>query len=76
VLLKALSAAHGRAALTGCHVLGKHHGVRAVAFVGYREQHHYKQIQEIISVGLINEAQESLRELFAPAGCTVAKASR
>jgi len=28
--------------------MGKPDGVRAVAFVGYHEQRHYKQIQEII----------------------------
>jgi hypothetical protein len=50
--LKALSDEHGRARLSQVVMkhpfLGKHDGVRAVAFVGYHEQRHYKQIQEII----------------------------
>lgn len=51
-MLKALSDAHGRARLSRVvmkhPMLGKHDGIRAVAFVGYYEQRHYKQIQEII----------------------------
>lgn len=50
--LKALSDTHGRSRLSQVVLkhpfLGKHDGVRAVAFIGYHEQRHYKQIQEII----------------------------
>jgi hypothetical protein len=50
--LKALGDEHGRARLSQVIMkhpfLGKHDGVRAVAFVGYHEQRHYKQIREII----------------------------
>ncbi|HEX8494766.1 MAG TPA: DinB family protein [Pyrinomonadaceae bacterium] len=51
--IKALSREHGRKRLSQVVMkhpfLGAFSGVKAIAFVGYHEQRHYKQIQEIIS---------------------------
>jgi hypothetical protein len=50
--LKTLSDKHGRKRLSQVVLkhpfLGDFNGVKAVAFVGYHEQRHYKQIREII----------------------------
>lgn len=50
--IKALSAEHGRKRLSQVVLkhpfLGAFSGVKAIAFVGYHEQRHYKQIQDII----------------------------
>lgn len=50
--IKALSEEHGRERLSGVVLqhpfLGKLNGVKAVRLVGYHEERHYKQIQEII----------------------------
>lgn len=50
--IKALSTEHGRKRLSQVVMkhpfLGDFTGVKAVAFVGYHEQRHYKQIQETI----------------------------
>lgn len=50
--IKTLSTEHGRKRLSQVVLqhpfLGAFSGVKAVAFVGYHEQRHYKQLQEII----------------------------
>ena len=50
--IKAFSNEHGRKRLSQIVMkhpfLGDFSGVKAIAFVGYHEQRHYKQIQEII----------------------------
>lgn len=50
--LKALSTEHGRKRLSGVVLkhpfLGDFNGVKAVAFVGYHERRHHKQIQDIL----------------------------
>ena len=51
--LKSFGQEHGRKRLAQMVLkhpfLGDFNGVKAIAFVGYHEQRHYKQIQEIIS---------------------------